>query len=161
MVNKDAQEALSECWKDVKKVRLAICDSTKSSARHLTLYALIRCCGTIETTFKSIVADYACKSTCARTTAYIDKFIRNSSKNPTIDNINTLLKSFDKQWNTDLKSKIKGDPKGRQIKDSLKTLTDSRNAFAHGMNVNITLSDVRKHYRNACRLIFHIDTIIK
>ena len=80
--------------------------------------------------------------------------------NPSQDNILNILNQFDEDWKKIYKANLKADPDRQQLLDSLQSLVDARNDFAHGGNPTLSISDVITHFSNAQKVISHIDNVI-
>lgn len=63
-----------------------------------TRYAIIKCCGTIEQCFKGIISDFFSSNSSSEAIRYIEKNFRESSINPTYDNMRKSLKQFNEEW---------------------------------------------------------------
>ena len=124
---------------------------------YISKYSIIRACGAIEVSFKSIIADSCTFGANSQISTYLNKTIRESSSNPSYDNICKKLKLFDQNWAKQFKDKV-----GESInplKDSLKSLVEVRNDFAHGGNPTITMNDIIQYYKHGKEVIEILDTI--
>lgn len=86
--------------------------------------------------------------------------VAKGSANPSQDNILNILNQFDEDWKNIYKANLKADPDKQQLLDSLQSLVDARNDFAHGGNPTLSISDVLTHFANAFKIIEHIDSAI-
>jgi hypothetical protein len=127
--------------------------------KYLTHYCLIKACGVIEYSYKSIVADFH-NGCSAQLQSYIDKTVRDSSKNPTLDNMHKLLKSFDDNWNKKFSSSLSSRPDLNRITASLGSLNSNRNAIAHGQNCIVSFGDVRQYYNDSVEIIKLLDAAV-
>jgi hypothetical protein len=125
---------------------------------YLTKYAIIRACGTVERSFKSIIYDKASNSVCAEVDKYLENTIIDSSINPSLDNINRLLARFGGQWNQSFKDKMRG--YHQKEKDSLQSLVDLRNEFAHGGNPVASIQSIKEYFDDSVKILEALDTII-
>lgn len=161
MKNRDAYVQLCDCWQEINEIKKIIeRNPTSFESNLITRYALIKVCGTIERVYKNIISDYACISACDRTKNYIDREIRNTSKNPQIDNMYALLERFDSQWNKNFKKAINRDQNKDRILYSIKSLNALRNDFAHGKNIQASFNDVLSYYRDSCKIIYFFDKVV-
>ena len=92
---------------------------------------------------------------------YLTKLVRNSSSNPSFDNMCSLLKSFDSQWHQNFKYEVNSDPASASLKTSLQSLVDARNEFAHGGSPRISISDVIAYFRAARQVIEKLDMVVR
>lgn len=127
--------------------------------KYLTHYSLIKACGVIEYSFKSIVADY--HNGCAKQLqTYIDKTVRDSSMNPSLDNIRGLLRKFDDNWTDQFNNSLKRHPNNSRLTSSLNSLNTNRNTFAHGGNCNVSFGDIKRYFADAVEIIRCLDAVV-
>lgn len=162
MNNSEIQKLLDDCAAEVDRVRATIdmLGQTSSIVPFLTKYSIVRTCGSIEMAYKSLIADYCSWRSKPQVKTYIDNNVRDSSRNPSYDNICQLLEDFDPAWNQDFKRQSKALANWSDIKLSLASLVEARNDFAHGGNPSITIADVVTHFTNARRLIEVLDSML-
>lgn len=162
MNNSAVQKMLDDCTFELSQLEALVVDvgPTSSIVPYLTKYAIVRSCGTIEQSFKTIVADHCCKKSTAQVKEFLRVRVRESSSNPSWDNICTLLKQFDLTWSTGFKGKVAADVDSAQLKESLKSLVGARNDFAHGGNPSTTIGDVKDYFSHASRIIMYLDTVV-
>src|SRR5665647_935780 len=138
---------LRECDGQLNDIETRInADTFNDINIYLTNYAIIKACGTIEVTFKSIIADYFNKSKIQQVHTFLDNKVRSDSMNPNYTNIIKLLKAFDDNWASDFKSRINAHQDKEQLLDSLKSLNNSRNRFAHGNSPTLSIQQVKQYY---------------
>jgi hypothetical protein len=162
MNNSDVQRLIDSCQADIDQVNKIIIGLGLSSniVPYLTRYAIIRACGTIETAFKSIIADYCSYRSKKQVKAFLDSQVRENSANPTYDNICKLLKYFDTDWNNDFKNQINAHPRKYHMKTSLQSLVNVRNQFAHGGNPTISISDLIQYFLDSKDVIKILDRVV-
>jgi hypothetical protein len=127
---------------------------------YLTKYAIVRACGTIEQAFKTVVADHCSYRSKAQVKQFLAVSVRDSSSNPSWDNMCRLLGKFDDNWCLDFKSHVDADVDKTQLRESLKSLVAARNDFAHGGNPSSTIGDVKIYFGHARKVIQYMDTIV-
>lgn len=127
---------------------------------YLSKYGLIKACGTIEQAFKSVVADRCAYRARAQIKNYLTDKVRNSSSNPSFDNICKLLKSFDAGWKTAFKDAVNNHGRASSLKTSLQSLVDARNEFAHGGSPRVSIGDVRQYFQDAREVIVELDRVV-
>ncbi len=91
---------------------------------------------------------------------YIALKITRSSANPSHNKIVEMLDQFDENWKQTYKSNIGTDPDKTHLLDSLQSLVDARNEFAHGGNPTLSINDVIKHFDHARRVLEHVDLAV-
>jgi hypothetical protein len=163
MNNVDAMTYIDSCNDELSKIKNII-DSlghTSNVVPYLTKYAIIKSCGTIELSFKTILSDYCSNNQSQQVKNYIDKTLRDSSMNPSYDNICNLLNNFDENWKANFKSKVGNLANPEKIKASLQSLNVSRNNFAHGGNPTTSFQSVVEYFNDSIEIIKLLDTIFQ
>ncbi len=159
MNNQAATTLVHQCVIDLERIDLIIqaLGSTNNAVPYLTKYAIIKVCGTLEQCFKTIISDFSCSGQSSQVNKFVDISFRESSINPNLDNIHKSLKKFDDQWNDNFKSFLNADPDASRIRDSIKSLNNARNEFAHGGNPTLSFADVNSYFMDAKKIIEYID----
>lgn len=162
MNNSDVDMLLGQCRSELIHVQDSInaLGLTSPVSPYLTKYAVIRACGTIEVSFKALIADFCSKRSKRQVKRYIALKITRSSANPSHGKIVEMLDQFDENWKNLFKARIAADPDKTHLLDSLQSLVDARNEFAHGGNPTLTISDVIKHFDHARKVLEHVDLIV-
>ena len=162
MNNTDVQQELARCKRELDHVQTTIntFGVTSPVTPYLTKYALIRACGAIEVAFKALVADYCSYRSKKQVKRYIHMRIRRGSANPSQKNITSMLRDFDDDWKKNFKARLNADPDRGALLDSLQSLVDARNEFAHGGSPPVSIGDVLKHFENAKRVVEHVDLVV-
>lgn len=159
MNNSTAENLINECQSDFVRIEhiIYVLTQTNPAVPYLTKYLVIKACGTLEQCFKTIISDFTCLNQNNQIINYIDKTFRESSINPSLDNIYKSLKKFDENWHQNFKNSLNNDGASLRIKSSIKSLNDARNEFAHGGNPNLTFNDVKSYFEDAIKVIEFID----
>ena len=159
MNNPYVQALVDECDNDFERIEkiIDVLTNTNPAVPYLTKYVIIKACGTLEQAFKIMISDFSCVGQSLQVKKFIDITFRESSINPNLDNIHTALKKFDVQWNTNFKNYINADANVSRIKDSIKSLNNARNEFAHGGNPIATFGDVKDYFEDAKKIINYLD----
>ena len=162
MKNKEAEISLINCNEELEAISAIrkIVGLDSPIMLYLTRYAIIKSCGTVEFSYKNLIADFCEDSQSQQTKNFITNKVRNSSNNPSIENIYRLLADFDSTWLAKFKSEINSLSEKDKILTSLKSLNDARNDFAHGGNPSASFEDIRKYFEDARQLIILLDEII-
>ena len=127
--------------------------------KYLTHYTVMKTCGVIEFSYKTIIADF--HNGCSiQLQTYIDKTVRENSKNPSLDNIHSLLKNFDENWNNQFTSQMNSHPDKNRLITSLKSLNGNRNALAHGQQCNASFYDIKSYFNDAMEIIKIVDAVV-
>ncbi len=162
MINQNIDLMLNNCKEELKiagGIKQAV-GASSPVMMFITRYILIKVCGTIELAYKTIVADFCESTQSVQVKNFISDRVRNSSDNPTIQNICRLLNSFDKNWNKNFKKKIKLLSNREKIILSLTSLNDARNVFAHGGSPSVSFDDVVNYFDDACIMIKLLDEVV-
>jgi hypothetical protein len=162
MNNADVDLHLAQCRAELDHVQATIGTVGVMSpvTPYLTRYAVIRACGAIEVSFKSLIADFCTKRSKKQIKRFIHLKIRKGSANPSQENIMNILNQFDEDWKRSFKSNLKADPNKQKLLDSLQSLVDARNDFAHGGSPTLTISDVIQHFDHARRVVEYVDAVV-
>ena len=162
MNNQNVMNMLNNCKQEIEDIQgiKKVVASTSLIIMFITRYSLIKACGTIELAYKTIVADFCENAQSSQVKNFILNRVRNSSDNPTLEKMYNLLNSFDEEWNKKFKDGINILEDKEKIFSSLKSLTDSRNEFAHGGNPTISFDDVVNYFKDACLIIEVLDRVI-
>jgi len=163
MNNNDVYQIIVNCKNELNNIKKIINNlkQTSNIIPYLTKYTVIKTCGTIELSFKTLISDFCSKNQNKQIKNYLDKTIRNSSMNPSIDNIFNLLKKFDSSWHFKFKKIIKNHKKSNKIIFSIKSLNETRNLFAHGGNPTITFHSIINYFYDSIVIIYILDNILK
>lgn len=161
MNNLNAQNLIDNCLIELQGIESLIngLGHLSRPVPYLTKYAVIKSCGTIESCFKTIIADvHSNQSTQIQN--YIDKTIRESSMNPSQKNICSTLKRFDTNWNVNFKQQLNSHLNSQQIKDSLSSLNEARNTFAHGGNITQSFQTIKDYFLDSVEVIKIMDNVV-
>ena len=161
MNNQAVFSNLNDCSTELTKLHqiIEVFGQSHSIVPFLTNYAVIKCCGTIENSFKSIISDFH-NSLPQQAKNYIEKTFLNSSMNPSKDNICKSLLKFDEQWNLNFKVKLSAEQNKSRIESSLNSLNEARNAFAHGGNPGVSFNSVVIYFNDSRRVIELLDEVV-
>lgn len=162
MNNADVELHLDQCRSELSHVEATVSTLGFISpvTPYLTKYAVIRACGAIEFSFKALIADYCSYRSKKQIKRFIHLRIRRGPANPSQKNILEMLDQFDEDWKKNFKLNLKGDPDRQHLLDSLQSLVDARNEFAHGGSPTLSIADVLKHFDHARRIVEHVDAVI-
>lgn len=161
MNNQNAQSSIDSCLEELDRIDTLIVNllgHTSPIIPYLTKYAIVRACGTIEYCFKTIIADLHTGS--PQVMNYIDSTIRSSSMNPSISNICNTLKKFDEDWNSSFTSKIRDYEHPQRLRDSIESLNNARNSFAHGGTPSSSFENVRNYFNDTVTIIEMLDEVV-
>ena len=162
MYNAAVDQLLIECRDDLIRVKAAVdgLGMMSTIVPYLNKYSIIRACGAVEVSFKSIIVDYCEKPSKVQVKKYLRRYVRDSSKNPSYKNICALIKEFDDGWHTQFKSRVNAHADCSRIKTSMESLVAARNEFAHGGNPGSTVADVQAYFADFRLVLDIMDDII-
>lgn len=162
MNNANAERLISECQTELDDIRKMLVEygSFSNLTPYLTNYALVKASGTIEQSFKTIIADCCDKDQSQQIRNYVQNMFRESSRNSTIENIHKSLNEFDEDWNVTFKNRLSRMKDATRIRTSLKSLNQARNAFAHGGKTTISFHNVSSYFADALVVIEILDRIV-
>lgn len=162
MNNSNAQQVIEDTRSEFRKITTMINRTrrtTSPSRKFLTLYALMRASGAIEYSIKTIFADFH-RGASPQAVMFIDTNVRDSSRNPSLDNIFSLLKQFDSGWTTSFKNTLNTHVDAGRLKASLKSLYENRNNFAHGKPCTATFNDIKQYFEDSVTIVGVLDSVI-
>lgn len=148
IVNSAAKTSILSCLQELERIEgiIDLLGGTSNPVPFLTRYSIIKACGTIEYSFKTIISDHRYTEHSEQVQRFIDEKFRNSSMNPNYNNICKALGSFDEEWSKKFKSKVNGDVDKERLQDSLKSLNTARNDFAHGKSPTTSFKNVYDYF---------------
>jgi hypothetical protein len=161
MNNSKAQESIDVCDLELQRIFHLIEGHGHLSpiVPFLTNYSIVRACGTIEFSFKTIISDLHSGHS-QQVKNYVDNTIRNSSMNPSWDNICKTLKRFDEDWNKSFKQKLKDHEHSNRLKDSIDSLNNARNSFAHGDSPSSSFENIRNYFNDCVLILKMLDEVV-
>ena len=162
MKNLSVNSSLLDCENELSQLEEAmkLLGHTSPIGMFLTRYAIIKACGTIERALKTLVADHAESKQSQQVKNFLQNKVRESSMNPNENNIGQLLRSFDQAWATDFNEKLKLIADRERKKQSLKSLVEARNTFAHGGNPVTTIGQVKIYFCDCRDIMTLVDEVI-
>jgi hypothetical protein len=161
MNNRTVQKNLDDCSNELEKIQEYIenIGQSHSIVPFLTNYAIIKCCGTIENAFKTIITDFH-NDLPQQAKNYIEDTFYKSSMNPSKENITKSLKKFDPAWNQAFKNKMESELEKHRIESSLKSLNEARNEFAHGGRPKVSFQSILLYFEDSKKIIQFLDAIV-
>lgn len=163
MNNNQVQHQLDSCAADLTQVATIVTGMEIGNAivPYLTKFAIIRACGAIEQAFKAVIADYCSNQSKKQVKQFLARKVRDSSANPSFSTLCRFLGDFDEQWKAAFKATLDQLPNKSQLIDSLQSLVDARNDFAHGGNPSASIGDVSRYFTDSRRVIEVMDQVIR
>jgi glutathionyl-hydroquinone reductase len=162
MNNTTVEQLVSDCENELARIT-DIIDALgpfNNLVPYLTKYAIIKVCGTLEQSFKTIIADHNHISQSQQIRNFIDASIRKSSMNASFKNIYSTLKKFDTNWHNLFKTKLRNIPHYSRLTSSLNSLNDERNCFAHGGQPSASFASIKEYFNDAKEIVILLDLIV-
>jgi len=162
IVNNDVKSLLDEAIIELENIVniIEIFGATSRPAPYMNKYAVIKACGSIERAFKIIISDFLQSHTNNDSLkSFININIRESSKNPSYDNIMSTLKDVDIELKNNFKFQINTLDDKELVLDSLKSLVQDRNNLAHGGSPTVTAHQVVNYFKNAVIVIVILNQV--
>jgi hypothetical protein len=162
MNNSSVERLLDDCSSELDHLKTLVDEHGPASAivPFLNKYAVIRACGSIEQSFKTIIADFCSARSKRQVKRFLNKRVREASSNPSYKNMCQYLKEFDEAWWNAFKGKLDTDPAKVQRMSSLSSLVDARNEFAHGGSPGASINDVRDYFDHARKIVEYMDEVV-
>ncbi len=161
MNNHDVETLLSECDGELTTITALLTGigDAATPTPYIKKYAVIRATGSIESAFKQIIADRVDRDSHAQLKTFIAKKIRNSSCNPKLDMIQSMLSEFDEKWRSrfDEKMALSDQP---SLKGALTELVKARNSFAHGGAIELPIERTVECFKLACTVLHILDDTV-
>lgn len=161
MRNTGVESIISDCNNELERISHMIegLGSTNAISGFLTKYALMQICGTLERSYKILIADHY-KSFSPELEQFINNHVLEVSMNACYDNICRMLKSFDAGKSADFKNAVHALPDGEQCITLFKELNDIRNNVVHGGTAIPSFTDLRTKYQGSVKIIEVLDRIM-
>lgn len=160
--NTDVNQKLQASIDELDNI-INIIDSLGQISRpspYLSKYAIILASGTIESCFKIIIADFLLLHTTNESlSSFINNAIRETSKNPSYQNIINVLKGINRELSQKFKDKVGELEHKEQILSALESLVENRNSLAHGGSPTTTASQVKNHFEYAIKVLIVLEEV--
>ena len=161
MHNEEVNLSIEDCRQEMTRLKalIAMVGAMSPVSNFLTKYAAVRCCGTLEQGYKSIIADYY-EQFSDQLVSFISTHVRESSKNPSLANICTILNAFDEDKCKLFKEKLQQLESGSMVKQSLDSINKVRNNVAHGIDISMSFSEIVEHFERALKILECLDSVL-
>lgn len=161
MHNEEVNLSIEDCRQEMTRLKalIAMVGAMSPVSNFLTKYAAIRCCDTLEQGYKSIIADYY-EQFSDQLVSFISTHVRESSKNPTLANICTILNAFDEDKCKLFKEELQQLESGSMVKQSLDSINKVRNNVAHGIDISMSFSEIVEHFERALKILECLDLVL-
>ena len=119
---------------------------------HLTQYLCVRASGYVESSVKTILREYVNTKTQEPNILNVVDSRLARSMNPRRDVLLSLIGDFSAAWRETIRDELRG-----ELGTSLDSIVINRNSITHGMDVTLSLNDLKGHFENAKRVFEIID----
>lgn len=155
-MNGNNNQSIQDCISELTNIKKFITeDPLGDMVKYLVSYSVIKSCGTLEIVFKDIIYNHLIKNANQEAIAYFSKHIKDGSANPKFDNMCSLLKQINGDWNAAFKDEIQ-----EVDKQSLNSLVELRNQLAHGNSITSSIDDIITYFYSGCNIIMVLDSIV-
>lgn len=162
MKNQEVFEQLNEICTELNAIKNIINKAPLSSAvPYLVNYSVIRSSGSLEQCYKQLIYDFLKVEEKDKLNTYLKSNVLNSSSNPNTGNISKMLQVMDGQWARKFNEHVTLISSTEQHKSNLNSLVQSRNDFAHGVNLStLKIDNVIKNYNSGVKILTCLDCIL-
>lgn len=161
MNNMDAKQTLNNCLEELQSIQGLMNGLGENSLpfHYLKEYSVIRASGSIESSFKTIIADKVDNGSHYQLKNFIKRKIRNSSSNPRYEVIVSMLSEFDIRWRNRFNEKLALADRPR-LTTALKRLVDARNSFAHGGDPDLQIDETILCFKDGIQVMELLDDVV-
>jgi hypothetical protein len=162
MNNINASQACKNCEDELVSIGNIknMVGATSPIMLFLTRYAIIKACGAIELSYKTIIADFCEQEQSQQIKNLLSVKVRNAANNPTLDNMYRSLSDFDESWKELFKQQLQVMQDKDRCCVSLSSLNDLRNDFAHGGSPAPSFEDVERYFKDSIKIIEILDGVV-
>ena len=128
--------------------------ATDKEKSYLAKFLVVYICGIYEETIEIIINEMVGKLKNPEISKFVQNVLKRGFNNPNIETIKNFMKSFNDDWEVEIKN-LPND-----VKSALNSIVNNKNSIAHGISVNISLSDVEDYYDRSKIVIEKIDDML-
>jgi len=139
---------LDSLFEDVKKI------SDPKMESEWAKYLCILVCGYLEQSISAIFCNYAQKKSCPNIANFIERQLE-KARNPKMQQVIDLITKFNDKWGKEITEKTID-----KYKDVVDGVVTNRNKIAHGIDVNISYSQIKNYYNDILITIKIIDDVV-
>ena len=161
MNNLKVKSILEDCDNELVRISHMIegLGSMNAISGFLTKYSLMQICGTLERSYKILIADHY-KSFASELEQFINNHVLDASMNACYDNVCSMLKKFDDTKCSEFKMAVRSLPDRDYCIKQFKELNDIRNNVVHGGSLMQSFSDLNVKYKSSVKIIEILDSIM-
>ena len=161
MNNAEVLQIVSDCSQELESIKallVGLGDEARPSP-YIKKYAVIRATGSIEVGFKQIIADKVDEGSHIQVKNFINRKIRESSCNPKLTMIESMLSEFDSRWRDKFDELLALEDRPA-LKGSLTKLVNARNEFAHGGDPDIDIEHTISCFNDGKKVLSILDDVV-
>lgn len=160
MNNATVRNLLEDCTAELERIKALIVGLQGGAVPdYIQRYAVIRATGSIETGFKTIIADKVDEASHVQVKNFIKKKIRDSSCNPKLGMIENMLGEFDLRWQSKFDELLAFEDKPG-LKGALTELVNARNDFAHGGTSTMCIEEIINFFASGVKVLSILDAVV-
>ena len=122
---------------------------------HWAKYLCVLISGYLEKSIRMLYSNYARNTANANVARFVDNNLK-SFQNPKMEKILDIARSFNPEWETQLRSATEG-----ELKDAIDSIVSNRHLIAHGLDVGLTIIRIRNYYERASKIVDLIEKLCK
>lgn len=161
MINAEVRDILEDCSAELENIKALLTGLGDGAlpSPYIKKYAVIRATGSIEVSFKKIIADKVDEDSHVQVKNFIKRKIRDSSCNPKLSMIESMLSEFDFRWREkfDELAALEDKP---ALKGALTELVNARNEFAHGGDPDISIDNTIQYFSQGKMVMSILDDVV-
>jgi RiboL-PSP-HEPN len=121
---------------------------------HWSRYLCIQTSGFVEQSVRHLLGEYSEKTASPKTASFAIKNI-NRFQNAKMNKIYELIGMFSADWESEFRSII-----NTEIHDHVDSIITNRHNIAHGKDVGISYTVIKKYYKSALKVIENVEGIL-
>ena len=115
---------------------------------HLVQYLCVQVSGFVEISMQALLAEYDRNQSNSFVANYVEQQLQRNFQNPNMETIFQMMKSFNPDWEVDLKTQVTDERRG-----AIGSIRSNRNQIAHGRSVTISYAPIKRYYQSAVAVI--------
>ena len=155
----DYLDVLRDCFREIRSIEGYVSSNPfDSKNKFLQSYLVMRCSGTTEYIFKSMLYDKIAFNLDARLKTYFENTILKNPSNPSYKKMIDLLSKYDRSWGKAFSNCFSS----RSVDiTNIKSLIETRNGIAHGSPGTIpSINETKEKFYSCCRALHCVSKIL-
>lgn len=156
-MNMENARSIEDCRDELRKIETWINKNPlDSNVKFLVAYAVVKSSGTIEVVYKRIIHSFLSEGSKKETQSFLEKSIIDASSNPTTG----LMEKYIEKFDSIRKENFSNSLKNSQEKTDLNSLVSLRNDIAHGRDISVSISIVKKYYESGIKILNKLEDLL-